>query len=86
MDKRMNPKTDRHLYRQDNFDYELFGRKVRQGRVWDYLTQEGLAREIGCVRSTISKCERGMAVDPRIMIALCMKFKLNILAFCIHEQ
>lgn len=78
----MNPKTDRHLYRQDNFDYTQFGRAVKVGRAQNALRQEDLAQELGCVRSTVSKCERGMAIDPRIMIAICFKFRLNILDYC----
>lgn len=86
MDKRLTPKTDRHLYRQDNFDYARFGFSIKVGRAQNSMRQEDLAHEIGCVRSTISKCERGMAVDPRIMIALCVKFRLNILDYCTYEQ
>lgn len=85
MDKRQNPKTDRHLYKQSNFDYQMFGIKVKQGRILEFMTQQDLAEDIGCVRSTISKCERGMPIRPDIMISLCIKFKMNILDYCIYE-
>lgn len=83
MDKRLHPKTERHLYKQDDFDYQMFGIKVKQGRLLEFMTQDDLALKIGCVRSTISKCERGMPINPAFMLKLCMTFKLNILDYCI---
>lgn len=74
------------MYKQDNFDYDRFGLAVKSGRVLNSLRQEDLAKELGCVRSTVSKCERGMAIDPRIMIAICIRFKLNILDYCITNE
>lgn len=86
MDKRLHPKTERHLVKQDAFDYEKFGKAVKYGRLLQELRQEDLAECIGCVRSTISKCERGMAIAPGYMIRLCAKFKLNILDYCIIDE
>lgn len=85
-DKRKFPKTDRHLYKQDAFDYDAFGNKVKTCRMLEGLRQDDLCAEIGCVRSTISKCERGMAIHPLFMLRLCMRFQLNILEYCKPEE
>lgn len=70
------------MYKQSDFDYLLFGKTVKSKRVLDGLRQEDLAHEIGCVRSTISKCERGGAIAPTLLLSLCVRFRLNILDYC----
>lgn len=82
-DKRKTPKTDRHYFKQSHFDYDAFGLACKIARVREGATQDDAAYSVGCVRSTISKCERGMAINPRIMLNLCMLYKLNILDYCI---
>lgn len=86
MDKRKFPKTERHLYKQSDFDYDAFGLAVKAERVKNRMNQDELAKLSGCVRSTISKCERGMAVNPATMIMICLRFKLNILDYCVYEK
>lgn len=85
-DKRKFPKTERHLYKQDAFDYDSFGLKVKSMRVLEGLRQDDLCSQIGCVRSTISKVERGMAINPMYMLRLCMRFQINILDYCKPEE
>lgn len=81
----MFPKTDRHLVKQSDFDYASFGMAVKLARVQRGARQEDVAVSVGCVRSTISKVERGMPIAPKYMMSLCMLFKLNILDYCTDE-
>ncbi len=82
MDKRLNPKTDRHMYKQSDFDYIAFGLRVKSERVLKGLRQEDLAKEIGCVRSTISAMERGIAVRLDFMLKVTAYFSINVLDYC----
>lgn len=86
MDKKINTKTDRHMYKQSDFDYIGFGDRVRIERAKNRMTQTDLANEVRCVRSTISRCERGGALNPAIMFAICMRFDINILDYCTKTE
>lgn len=72
----------RNMFRQDGFDYESFGHDAKIKRVIAELRQEDLAAELGVVRSTISKVERGGVISPFTIWAIAQKFDMNVLEYC----
>lgn len=82
----MKTKTTRQLYRQQWFDYADFGLRVKVERIAKRLRQEDLAAEVGCVRSTISRCERGGAINPLIIGAICGRLGIDIVAYCKADE
>lgn len=86
MDKKMKTKTTRQLYRQQWFDYVGFGLRVKVERIAKRMRQEDLASEVGCVRSTISRCERGGAINPLFVGAICGLLSIDIVAYCRADE
>ena len=86
MDKRLHPKTDRHLYKQDFFDYSKLGFDIKVHRMVNNHKQQELADKIGCVRSTISKLERGMPINPVFMLKIALIYKMNLLDYCTTDE
>lgn len=77
----------RNMFKQDGFDYGSFGHDAKIKRLIAELRQEDLAAELGVVRSTISKVERGGVISPFIIWAIAQKFDMDVLEYCtIHGE
>lgn len=80
------PKTDRCMYKQADFDYVGFGADCRRKRKYNEYTQDYVAQQVGCVRSTIYMLEHGRATNIKTMMSVASLLDIDIMRYNIVAQ
>lgn len=74
-------KTERHWYKQSDYDYDAYAAAVKAARISKNLTQDRLSKACHCARSTIWRMENGAAVNPATMVAACRILEVDFMKY-----
>lgn len=79
-------KTDRCMYRQQWYDYKAFGKALKLARISKDLTQEDIALQCMCSRSTYWKMEHGGYCNIHIMSRVSELLGVDMMSFNRPQQ
>lgn len=79
-------KTDRCMFRQWDYDYQAFGKAIRQARRVQDLTQAQVAAVCGFSKATVWKMEHGGYCSPLFMFKISKLLDVDFMQFNIIPE
>ena len=73
--------TQRHMYKQSDYDYEALGNALRGARAEKRLRQIDVAIACKTSRQSVWRCETGVAIDPFTLVRISAFLDVDYMQF-----